>query len=160
MLFDVFVKYTPFKCDRSPPRPLFGLAFRRAVPLTCWPVLLIPPIRRNKMLSTVVDKLIPLRRSLIFLVSLTSFALLIASCSLLGYQTTKTQGYQRCLPAIIVIALLGCSCPVYFLYCPPIRFIKNNEKLAKAARSLALELAVYGGIGAYLLVVTADLHAE
>lgn len=113
----------------------------------------------GKMFSTVVDRLVPLRRFFILLVSLTSLALLIASSSLLGYQTTKTSGYQRCLPAIIVIAFLSCTCPPYFLYCPPIGFIKN-EKLSKGARCLALELAVYGGIGAYLLVVTADLHAE
>lgn len=115
------------------------------------------------MLLSIFDNLPTVRRSLAILTAVAASGNFISSAGLLGYQRAFTYGgYQRCLPAIIVVSFFAAAAPLYFLYCPPFS-LGSSGKLRKAslfARSIAFELAVYAAVGAYLLVVTADLHAE
>ncbi|KAK4058619.1 hypothetical protein OIO90_000063 [Microbotryomycetes sp. JL221] len=89
------------------------------------------------------------------------------SSALLAYQAIMTEGYNKPVPAILAISTVTTLACAWFLNCHNISLVRtstpSSSKRAIAAqfvKSIAFELGVLGGIGAWLLVATADLHAD
>ena len=110
------------------------------------------------MLHLLTDYLPTIRRTLIYLVLASSFALLVSSSSTLAYSKSLTSGYLHPLPAILVVSVGGTVLPAWFLWAP--KGLLGQSKPAKVLKGLVAELVCYGGLGSWLVVATADLHAE
>lgn len=72
----------------------------------------------------------------------------------MSYQLLKTQGYQKCVPALIVAGFLSFTLPAWFLY------MKALPGRWDILRSIMFELVAIAGTAALTLVAVADLHSE
>ncbi|KAM0792586.1 hypothetical protein ACM66B_005247 [Microbotryomycetes sp. NB124-2] len=119
------------------------------------------------MLTWVPDRLVGLRKTLLGLLGCAAATNALGSSALLGYQKIMTEGYNKPVPAILAISAVTTLFVTWFLKCSSVSLVSpstpatsKRAMLAKFVKSIAFEMGVLGGIGAYLLVATADLHAD
>ncbi|SCZ97234.1 BZ3500_MvSof-1268-A1-R1_Chr4-2g07077 [Microbotryum saponariae] len=83
------------------------------------------------------------------------------SAWLIGFQALRTHGYQKPVPAILVISFFALCLQTFFLYSKAFHTSRAwTTKLALFVRSIACELIVTGALGGMMLVSVANLSSE
>ncbi|KDE06475.1 hypothetical protein MVLG_03129 [Microbotryum lychnidis-dioicae p1A1 Lamole] len=83
------------------------------------------------------------------------------SAWLIGFQALRTHGYQKPVPAILVISFFALCFQPFFLYSKAFNTSRAwTTKLALFVKSIACELIVTGALGGMMLVSVADLSSD
>ncbi|SCV69488.1 BQ2448_2508 [Microbotryum intermedium] len=83
------------------------------------------------------------------------------SAWLIGFQASRTHGYQRPVPAILVISFFTFWIQLFFLYSKPFNTSRAwTTKVALFVRSIACELIVTGALGGMMLASVANLSSD